>query len=563
MRTRRRHKHVSVTGSPSWDEKNQARMMARQLYTRHQPTLPAFTELSNEDERERKALTQPPGTFNVILTPDSFGRLPEYGGLIRRYRSGSGCSKYGFSEDPNLVVLAEFEDTPYFMALPERNPSFAAYPTPTSSASSIPRDLANYGTTDIDEVMAHYREFISKRMMPLGSRFRLSECGHDDVIVVEARSFPPLYHAICAITLLSLALKGQRHLLAGAFQHYQQAISACMSSTAISKGSLIYLHFILLLYDICCATQNCSPDGIMWSQHFQQLARLAYAGDDFEFNELQAYILWYTLFLDAQSCLSGNPESGFFVRAYLSNGSTLPTWRKPEGSTQQPNLEIAGLSAVTDLSKYMCGRFAQLSQLALQMREDVEAGRGSITEHQNTVVTFRNEMYSNWSLKYPAFLPRDSPEAGTRLPTLARTVFDFASLQYSTAMVYLHTSMYNGQRNHLSSTQRKEVANHCRHILSMAALVVAEKGTEQHNLIFSIFLAGVNSANDHDKNRAIGLIRAMEGTGISCNVTKSRELLETMCVEQRERIQFGGNASDIDWVSFAKERGIRLVNMGL
>lgn len=123
--------------------------------------------------------------------------------------------------------------------------------------------------------------------------------------------------------------------------------------------------------------------------------------------------------------------------------------------------------------------------------------------------------------------------------------------------------MYNGQRNHLSSTQRKEVANHCRHILSMAALVVAEKGTEQHNLIFSIFLAGVNSANDHDKNRAIGLIRAMEGTGISCNVTKSRELLETMCVEQRERIQFGGNASDIDWVSFAKERGIRLVNMGL
>lgn len=220
-----------------------------------------------------------------------------------------------------------------------------------------------------------------------------------------------------------------------------------MSSTAISKGSLIYLHFILLLYDICCATQNCSPDGIMWSQHFQQLARLAYAGDDFEFNELQAYILWYTLFLDAQSCLSGNPESGFFVRAYLSNGSTLPTWRKPEGSTQQPNLEIAGLSAVTDLSKYMCGRFAQLSQLALQMREDVEAGRGSITEHQNTVVTFRNEMYSNWSLKYPAFLPRDSPEAGTRLPTLARTVFDFVSLDIiSFLFVFLFCFRMPGQK---------------------------------------------------------------------------------------------------------------------
>jgi hypothetical protein len=191
-RTIRRHKHVSVVGSPSWDEKNQSRMMARQLYTRHQPTLPPFTELSNEDERERKALTQPAGTYNVILVPDSFGRLPEYGGLIRRYRSGNGSVPYGFSEDPNLVVLSEFEDTPYFMALPERKPSVTGFPTPASYTTSIPRELTNHGTADIDEVMAHYKEFIAKRMMPLGSRFKLSEHGHDDVIVLESRSCPPV-----------------------------------------------------------------------------------------------------------------------------------------------------------------------------------------------------------------------------------------------------------------------------------------------------------------------------------------------------------------------------------
>ena len=427
-RTRRRHKHVSIVGSPSWDEKNQARMMARQLYTRHQPTLPPFTELSNEDERERKALTQLPGTYNVILTPDSFGRLPEYGGLIRRYRSGNGSVPFGFSEDPNLVVLTEFEDTPYFMAIPERKSSATSYTTQLPTPTSIPRELTNPGAADIDEVMAHYKEFISKRMMPLGSRFKVSEHGQEDLVVLESRSFPPLYHAICAITLLSLALKGQRHLLAGAFQHYQQAISACISSADMSQGSFIYLHFILLLYDICCATQNCSPDGIMWSQHFQQLARLAYSRENSEVTELQAYILWYTLFLDAQSCLAGNAESGSFVRAYLMHGSDLPTWRKPEHSTQQPNLEIAGLSAVSELGKYMCTRFAELSQLALQMREDVDEGRGSIAEHQDAVATFRNELYSSWNIKYPAFLPRDSPEAGTRLPTLARTVFDFVSL---------------------------------------------------------------------------------------------------------------------------------------
>lgn len=200
-----------------------------------------------------------------------------------------------------------------------------------------------------------------------------------------------------------------------------------MSSTNMSQGSLIYLHFILLLYDICCATQNCSPDGIMWSQHFQQLARLAYSGDNSEINELQSYVLWYTLFVDAQSCLTGNTESGFFVRAYLMNDSNLPTWRRPESILKHSSHEVAGLSAVGELSKYMCGRFAELSQLALQMREDVEAGRGSIAEYQETVLTFRNDLYSSWNIKYPAFLPRDSPEAGTRLPALARTVFDFVS----------------------------------------------------------------------------------------------------------------------------------------
>lgn len=335
----------------------------------------------------------------------------------------------------------------------------------------------------------------------------------------------------------------------------------------------------------------------MWSQHFQQLARLAYSRDNAEVTELQAYILWYTLFLDAQSCLAGNTESGCFVRAYLMHGSTLPTWRKPESTTQQPNLEIAGLSAVSELSSHMCTRLAELSQIALQMRDDVEMGRGSIAEHQATVTRFRNELYSSWNLKYPAFLPRDSPEAGTRLPTLARTVFDFvscspffsfillfyfslpgqnirceentkltnlqASIEYSTAMVYMHTSMYRGQRLHNTSAQRKEIASHCRHILAMAALVIAEKGTEQHHIIFSVFLAGVNSSNDHDKNRAIGIIRAMEGTGISCNVTKSRELLEMICAEQRERVQFGGSPAEIDWVSYARERDIRLVNLGL
>jgi hypothetical protein len=200
-----------------------------------------------------------------------------------------------------------------------------------------------------------------------------------------------------------------------------------MFSTDMRRGSSLYLHFILLLYDICCATQNCSPDGVMWSQHFQQLARLAYPQEETDVTELQAYILWYALFLDAQSCFAGNPESGAFVRAYLANGSSLPSWRKPQTPDRKPSPEFVALAAVSNLSKYMCTSFAILSQLAVQMRVDFEAGRGNVLEHQESVMNFRNELHASWASKYPAFLPRDILEAGARLPALARTIFDFVS----------------------------------------------------------------------------------------------------------------------------------------
>lgn len=199
IRTQEKHRHVSTTGSPSWDRKNQMCLVAGQLYVQHQPTLPAFKELSDEDQREKKALSQPPGTFNVILTPDSFRQLPEYGGLTRRCRSSSRSSlctsRFGFPKDPNLVFLSEFEDTPYFMEFPERQPPLASLTTRIVSMPSIQRDFTNYGTGNVNAVMAHYKNYILKRMMPLGARFILNDCGNEDVIVQASRNFRPVSSA--------------------------------------------------------------------------------------------------------------------------------------------------------------------------------------------------------------------------------------------------------------------------------------------------------------------------------------------------------------------------------
>lgn len=269
--------------------------------------------------------------------------------------------------------------------------------------------------------------------MPLGSRFGFG--GNEDPVVAESKKFRPLHHAICAISMLSVALKGQRNLLAGAYQHYHQAISACMTCTDATQGQLLYLHFILLIYDIVCATQNGAKDEQMVGQHLQHLSRIAYQGNGEDMEELQAYVLWYVLFLDGSSCLAGNKTSGAFSRAYLANNSTLPHWRNKQTVHQKTALrdDYGVFTTVHILSKFMCNEAVHLSQLALQLRNEAEKGLSSVAARQKVISDFDNEMRCGWASKYPMSLQKDSAQAGERLPVLARTVFEFVSFIYLSA----------------------------------------------------------------------------------------------------------------------------------
>lgn len=70
-----------------------------------------------------------------------------------------------------------------------------------------------------------------------------------------------LRHAIRAVSTLYLAVDGRPDLLAESFNHYSKAIRACIGesndSFPISPLAVsLYLHFSLLLCDMCCASQE-------------------------------------------------------------------------------------------------------------------------------------------------------------------------------------------------------------------------------------------------------------------------------------------------------------------
>lgn len=85
-------------------------------------SLPAFALLTSDEERERKAETSSPGTYHVIVVPESFSSLPEYAGdPADHVKSDSSSSVTDgstsranpdsvLSHDPNVVILKAFED---------------------------------------------------------------------------------------------------------------------------------------------------------------------------------------------------------------------------------------------------------------------------------------------------------------------------------------------------------------------------------------------------------------------------------------------------------------------
>lgn len=280
------------------------------------------------------------------------------------------------------------------------------------------------------------------------SRTRMSPFLHciltsaDSTSSIETPSltFVQLYHAICAVCLLSLALKGQQQLLPEAFQHYHQAISSSLTAPSdLNSDRLLYLHFLLLVYDICYATQGPSTpqDMNMWVQHIHHLLRIAQNRNGHTSGELQAYLLWYVLYLDVQASLSGN-GTGDFVKAVINHEILLPDWRESKNTsrtmalqTAYPNDEKTVSASVYRFSNSTCVFGAKLVMLALRIRSEAAAQERHkfdpqlVAARQRLIAQMRNEFYNVRNTDYPSFLPKDSPHAGMHLPMLARVTFEF------------------------------------------------------------------------------------------------------------------------------------------
>ncbi len=156
-----------------------------------QDDLPAFHALTTDDERERKAETQQPGTFGVVVTPESFWDLPEYAAAsptadrrpsVQSDFCGLPNGLYHFGipltramTDPNIVVLDRFEDAspistiPFMVSPASRRPSLpdnlnVLSRSPTSFGDHLVESASINDRPD-ERLLAHFRRYVVDRLI--------------------------------------------------------------------------------------------------------------------------------------------------------------------------------------------------------------------------------------------------------------------------------------------------------------------------------------------------------------------------------------------------------------
>ena len=172
--------------------------------------LPPFAQLFNDEDREKKAERSSPGTYHVIVNPDSFQHMPEYSDddAIKRdrlspFRRGSIATSLASSlgkessaesiipPDPNIVVLPKFEDVARRQTGKEPlSPNLRRIKTEEDDAEKLSE--AEMEASE-ERYIRQFREAVWRQLVP-AEIDQLNGMEHSSAFIVEneAQFFPPV-----------------------------------------------------------------------------------------------------------------------------------------------------------------------------------------------------------------------------------------------------------------------------------------------------------------------------------------------------------------------------------
>ena len=570
--------------------------------------LPAFSRLTNDEERERKAEFRKPGTYHIIVNPSSFlasgGSEEEAEELNveqlvppdvpRQYPTSGGKPRKDSYEGPDTMILGSFEDSIRSLSTPGSvdppssvsDPSSVGLRSPLNYPQSI--DLIRYHSesrsladmmhvpSSDHHIVAFYNTFVRLQLNQvhrdtLGSYAQSGSMTTVDVLDEKATSSVPLYHAVMAFSALSMAhSQGIQNLKA--LQHYQQALpslqSSLKSSHGLSSEVALLTHFMLLLYEIAGAEPRGSN---LWAQHLQQLHRIITVRRSLYGPEAHAFIVWWVFAIDTHSVLCGSGR-GEYVEATLQS-DLLPPINPPvlsphtainsphTGGHSTTNLQAAPL--ILEFHRIIliqAARFGLLSRdIRAETAQDPECGL--TYHHRQQVDDLRARLMQTWDTYTPRFKAMGC--TNELLPLSSRGVLEHTYVLYRACTIYSYTSMWSTQRLQITPQDMQKVTQAAQEILQLAQDIIDHGFYERKFMVFPLFMAGIASKAEEDQEQVLKLLSMFAHQAIGKVMAATRHLLSVVFERQRASMMMGMDAFAVDWMNTVSERGLQMIDARL
>ena len=429
---------------------------------------------------------------------------------------------------------------------------------PLEITSISQRDLALRWTFD---------QVVYRKIMPLAVRSRLHLEQEQNPMLQSSETFAPLHHAICAISILAIKPYDCPMSMELAFRHYDRAISTASSWSPPSyQEPMFYLHFLLLLFDIACASRRWLKEQAAWFLHLYKLVGLAHVPGGSSTSCLKAYLSWHVLTLDSYAVLAGNKDSGHYVCAFLDGHLCLPSCAGKEGHDQcsYTSNALTEVSHCDKLYMLMCTSLAEQSQLSLRLRAMhlADPSQHQLTRNQIEKLVLRQE--HQLKVDYPWL--EDSGDAVADLQDeKCNSGMDirYSRTQYWVLLIQLYTCFRPRQVMRKEQSEDTDV-EYCSRLLSLVRGSL-EAGEEQDHLhVYALFLAGILASSPGARAEVFALLSQMRGVGLPGSVDRVMSFLSSMFGQRSVRWdskQVG--AKVLEWTDIMGEIDMMFIVVGL
>lgn len=215
-------------------------------------------------------------------------------------------------------------------------------------------------------------------------------------------------------------------------EHYQNALS---TTDDRRSDRVFFRHFMLLLYDVAAPAHPIDDGGpSMWERQLDQLCEIATMRHQQPGGESYPFMIWWIFVLDTYACLCGSGRARFVQTVHRFNMLPSPeTQLSPLSPTRTDAYlpdEANMLPHLLVLSQGTVMYAANVAQMAYSFRtQATEQHTGSETyaHWQARCLQAQAEMNAFWANTYPAFLPRDTPNACLNLPHRPQMVLEHVS----------------------------------------------------------------------------------------------------------------------------------------